>query len=252
MSTVAKNRYVRVIIALILLMVVGFGTCIVMFIDMSVEGITIEKGLIFIAGLMGFLLSLSAVIKQSSAYNQLRIDEVKEGKEAILIKWEIEKPQWLQFHNAKFEFDKKETTGYGWAAAGLMGVISGFSIWSRLEPAEAVVSTLLIATIFFFIGKYAAMFKAKSDFQKRGQLDVAEVYFAESSIIFNSKLILINSAGYRLKRFSIEDKFDMKVVLFTIESGIGSRKTTHDYMIPVPIERIEDVNKLFSYYSGFA
>jgi nitroreductase len=44
----------------------------------------------------------------------------------------------------------------------------------------------------------------------------------------------------------------MKVVEFAVESVLGNRKSTRNYIIPVPEGKIEEAQKLSSYYNGIA
>ncbi|WP_323756767.1 hypothetical protein [Roseivirga sp.] len=252
MKATKKSHFTLLIVGFTLLMIAGLSACIIMLILMSVDEVSFDKGFIFFLGLTVTVISLRIIIKQNQSYSQQRVDAAMNGDEAVFTQWEISKAQWTSFCKSKYEFDLKESSGYGWAAACLMGLVSGFSLWDRLDLDQIVAFTLLTAVFFFFIGKYVAGLKARSDFKRQSQLEVADIHFAKSSIIFNSRLILINEFGYRLKHFSLQDRFNMKVIIFTVEYGIGNRKSSNSYTIPMPADKMEEANKLSSYYNGIA
>ncbi|KYG78981.1 hypothetical protein [Roseivirga echinicomitans] len=252
MEASKKSRFTGVIAGLTLLMIAGLSACIIMLILMSVDDISFDKVMVFVLGLAVTVISLRTIVKQNQSYSQQRVDMARNGGEAVLTQWEIDKTQWTHFCKSKYESDINESSGYGWSAACLMGLVSGFSLWNRFDLGQIVAFVLLIAGVFFFIGKYVAGLKARSDFKRQCQLEVADIHFARSSIIFNSRLILLNELGYRLKDFSIQDKFNMKVIIFTVESGVGSRKSSSGYTIPMPADKMEEANQLSSYYNGIA
>ena len=252
MKSEVKSRFTFLIAGLTLLIIAGLSVCIIMLIVISTKGFSLEYVILFLSGLVLLGFGLVAIIKQSKAYTKNRVEEVMSGDEAFLTKWEIDSKQWAHFVHAKYQFEVKESLGYGWAAAGLMGLASGFVFWGKFDLVETVIYTLLIAGAFFFVGKQGAIVKARSEFKRCSQIEMSDVHFGKSSIIFNSKLILVDEFGHRLKHFSIQDRFNMKVIEFAVESGLGNRKSTRNYIIPVSEGKIEEAQKLSSYYNGIA
>lgn len=247
-----KTRFALIIIGLTLLLMAGISGCIIILIIISTEGLNPERIVLLLSGFVMTTIGLIVIVKQNRAYTKNRVEEARNGNEPFLVKWEIGKEQWSRFSKAKFELDTKESTGNGWAAAGLMGVISGFAFWNKFDLTEVIGYIVLTAGIFFFVGKYGGRLKARSNYRGYSQIEMADVYFGKSYIIFNSKLILVYELGSRIKFFSIQNKFDMEVVEFTIELGLGNRKSTRNYTIPIPEGKIEEANKLSTYYNGIA
>lgn len=252
MKVYEKPRFTILIFGLSLLMIAGLSVCILMVVFMSVDGVTLDKGMVLFLGILITAFSLKAIIKNNRGYSQQRAEEVKNGDEEVVAKWEIDSEQWSRFYKAKYEDNIRNATGFGWAAAALMGLVSGFSLWNRLELIEVIVCIILVSGISFLVGKYVAILKARTDLNRQSQIQVAEIHFAKSSIIYNSKLILVNEFGYRPKQITIQEQFNMNVMVFTIESGIGHRKSSKSYTIPIPSGKTEEANKLVSYYSQIA
>ena len=247
-----KNRFTMSIVVLTILLI-GFLTVVFMMgVFLSLKGFSSERlGLLVISIGLGAIVVRKMVIMNREE-TRARIKDVVDDKYDFIQEWNIEAPQWRDFIDKQLEFEMKDSINNGLVLGLIVGLIAGFISSSQLEILQALILGGSAFLLFFIIGKYGSVAIAKSKFKKYAQTESGQVHFAKEVIVLNNQLMILDDFGTRLISFKKENRFDMEVFSFTVQMGIGHRKTSRLYTVPIPSDKSEEAERLCQYYSGMA
>ena len=202
-------------------------------------------------GALLLIVSIVAIVNKTRSYYKNRIEFEKTLPDHFIADWAIDKKGWAEFVRYKFEVDKNDATGLALITAVVFSVASVFVFLGELKVGFVILFTLVMTALGYLLGKFFGRFIAERKFERLVEVKDPQLYFTESSIIYNSQLILLNELGCKLLSFSIRSNSEIKTFSVMVECGLGQRKSTRKYMLPIPKDKTEEAQTLVQHYNKF-
>ena len=217
---------------------------------MSIKGFTNERLGLLIVSLGLTIVTLVKMIRLNNKETKSRIDAVVNDRHDFIVQWTIPEALWQDYLKKKLKFDISESTSYGYISGGIVAFILAFSTASNYELMTVIGIAIGAFTAIFVIVKMGVILVAKKKYKNHSKSSSAEVHFAKNLVIINGRLVMLDDFGYRLKSFRVEEKFDMNLLAFLVETGAGNRKNGHQYFIPIPEGHMDEADRLVTLYSA--
>lgn len=217
---------------------------------MSIKGFTNERLGLLIVSLGLAIVTLVKMIRLNNKETKSRIDAVVNDRHDFIVQWTIPEGLWQDYLKKKLKFDISESTSYGYISGGIVALILAFSTAESYELTTVVGIAIGAFLGIFAIVKVGAILVAKKKYKSHSKSTSAEIHFAKNLVIINGRLVMLDDFGYRLKTFRLEEKFDLNLLSFVVETGAGHRKNGHQYFIPIPEGQMEEADRLVALYSA--
>lgn len=240
-----QTRFTLIRIGLILLIISGLSVCIIVRVLVSIEEPSVEQVTLFLSGLTIIVIGLIIIHKQNDS--KKIAGELINGYEPFLAKWEINGEDWDRFLKVKLNMTLRNTVAIGVSLVIVLGllIVPAFFIFENYKFDLAILGLIMIVIMVFFLCKSIARLKA----EKLAEIKELQLYFTETSIIYNSQLILLNELGSVLKSFSIQTQKDINTLKVVLENGGDSCELKKRFILPVPSNKKEEAESLVEHYN---
>lgn len=244
----AKKRFQLSIAGLTVVFIAGLSGAFISGMFLFLKGWDVQRIIIMVFSLGLGIWALLRMIRLNQKEINTRIDGAVNGYHEFIDKWTIGPGQWKQFLKERWDFDRKESNGYGYTVGGVLTFVIAVVGWSTLEAGILVPVLVGSFLIFFALGKWGSIIGARRRFEKQSAFSEGEAHFAEKLIVLNGDLIMLEGFGMRLKSFEVQERFRMTVFSFKVESGYGNRKSYSQFFIPIPERKEADKQRLVKHY----
>lgn len=246
----AKSRFQLSIAGLTVVLIGGLSGAFISGIFLFLEGVDVQRIMTMAFSLGVGVWALLRMIRLNQKEINTRVDEAVNDYHEFIDKWTIETGQWEKFLKARWDFDRKESNGYGYTVGGVLTFVVAVVGCGNLEIGILVPVLIASFLLFFMLGKWGSILGARRRFEKQSAFSKAEVHFAEKLIVLNGGLIMLEDFGVRLKSFEVQERFKMSVFSFKVETGYGNRKSHSQFFIPIPERKEVDKERLVNHYEG--
>jgi hypothetical protein len=192
-----------------------------------------------IAGIMlaivGFAYSLKQIILSEQGWKKRVIQHVLSHEGQLLARWQYPFRQWQAFQTADLAGKRKHPIVATAVVVGMLGVALGIAFAyeganTGLLAVALAVLPLVGVMVWWITNAQVSLLKKAYASNKDGEIAVGRT----GAVINRRYLIPFKFFGGSLAKVSVESKYGMDVLCFTILVRAGNSTALHHHYVPVP------------------